>query len=301
MRHPPTFAVVVPLFEEEDRFGEFGPLLADWAAEGRDRAVVFVDDGSTDDTAVHVEKLIVEHPDSRLSLLRRPHRGKGAAVAAGLLTIESPWAGFCDVDLSTPLPHLERIFDTARRAGGLAVGSRDLAGSRLVRPEGRVREFLGRAYNRLLQALLTPGISDTQCGAKVASRQVWDRLLDRTREEGLAWDAELIALARVLGVAVHEVPVDWTHDDRTRIRVGRDGVAMVAATARIWRNVRAVARTAPAPLAGEIFDDLNAERLMEADAEHWWFRSKAAFVASTLRRSAPSHRDGWLVDVGAGA
>jgi 2-polyprenyl-3-methyl-5-hydroxy-6-metoxy-1,4-benzoquinol methylase len=273
--------------------------------------VLFVDDGSSDATADLVEKLLAERPDSPLTLLRQPHRGKGAAVAAGLAAAETPWAGFCDLDLSTPLPHLERILDTAKRAGGLAIGSRDLPGSRLLRPEGHAREFLGRAYNRLLQALLTPGISDTQCGAKAASREVWAVLLDHCREPGLAWDAELIAVARAVGIRVHEVPVDWSHDDRTRVRVGRDGLAMVAATPRIWRNARRAARTkaattdpatAAAPVeAGEVFDDVNAERLMEADAEHWWFRSKAAFVASSLRRFATPRGEGWLVDIGAGA
>ena len=34
----------------------------------------------------------------------------------------------------------------------LAIGSRDLASSRLIRPESRGRETLGKAYNRLLQA-----------------------------------------------------------------------------------------------------------------------------------------------------
>ncbi len=306
------FTVVVPVFnEEENRFGEFGPVLADWGAAGSDRAVLFVDDGSSDATADLVEKLFAERSDGRLSLLRRPHQGKGAAVAAGLAAADTLWAGFCDLDLSTPLPHLERILETARRVGGLAIGSRDLPGPRLLRPESHAREFLGKAYNRLLQALLTPGISDTQCGAKVASREVWRELLDQCHEPGLAWDAELIAVARAIGVRVHEVPVDWSHDERTRVRVGRDGLAMVAATPLIWRNARrAPARTtattttpvpAPAAEAGEVFDDVNAERLMEADAEHWWFRSKAAFVASSMRRFANPRGEGWLVDIGAGS
>ncbi len=319
---PARFTVVVPVYEEEDRFGEFGPLLADWAAAAGpgERAVVFVDDGSTDATAALVEALVASRPDSAMSLLRRPHRGKGAAVSAGLAATDSPWAGFCDLDLSTPLAHLERILDAAQRTGGLAIGSRDLPGSHLLRPESSTRELLGRAYNRLLQAVLTPGITDTQCGAKVAPAPVWKALLERCREEGLAWDAELVAVATALDVGVHEVPVDWSHDERTRVRVGRDGLAMLAATPRIWRNVRTVARTAPTePMAGpaaaasaqestdaatppEVFDAVNAERLMEADADHWWFRSKAAFVSSALRRCvSPGGGDGWLVDVGAGA
>jgi hypothetical protein len=91
----------------------------------------------------------------------------------------------------------------------LAIGSRDLATSTLLRPESPVREALGRTYNRLLQATITPGVVDTQCGAKVASRAVWEAVLAHTTELGFAWDAEAIAVARALGIEVQEVPIDW--------------------------------------------------------------------------------------------
>jgi len=53
---------------------------------------------------------------------------------------------------------------------------------------------------------------------------------------------------------------------------------------------------------GEVFDDRNAELLMASDREHWWFRSKAAFIATALRRTADGPPGGgWLVDAGAGA
>jgi SAM-dependent methyltransferase len=249
-------------------------------------------------------------------LLARPHEGKGAAVAAGLAAVAGSTLGFCDADLSTPLDQLERIRRAATRAEVLAIGSRDLATSRLVRPEGRLREALGRTYNRLLQATITPGVVDTQCGAKVASRAVWEAVLPRCAERGFAWDAEVIAVALALGIAVQEIPIEWRHDDRSGVHLLRDGAAMVGATPRIWRSARRAARAAvpaggqaaaaPRPAAprptGEVFDDRNAELLMTSDREHWWFRSKAAFVATALRRTARAPQgDGWLVDAGAGA
>ena len=49
---------------------------------------------------------------------------------------------FCDLDLSTPLPELERIVAAGSRRGVLAIGSRDVTGSSVVRPESRTREAL---------------------------------------------------------------------------------------------------------------------------------------------------------------
>ena len=109
--------------------------------------------------------------------------------------------------LAGELDDLHRIYRAAMRADVLATGSRDLATSTLVRRESRVREMLGRAYNRLVQATVAPGIVDTQCGAKVARRSVWERILPWCGESGYAWDAEAIAVALALGVPVQEVPI----------------------------------------------------------------------------------------------
>ncbi len=315
-----AFALVVPLFDEAGRFEEYGGQLVDWVrTRPAGSELVFVDDGSRDATAALVQALIAATPGVAVRLLRRPHEGKGAAVAAGLASTGTPYAGFCDADLATPLHQLERILRVAERGRTLAIGSRDLATSTLIRPEGRVREALGRTYNRLLQATITPGVVDTQCGAKVASREVWDRILPHCSEKGFAWDAEAIAVATALGVKVQEVPIEWRHDERSGVNLVRDGAAMVLATPRIWRSARRARQSAPpAPGAtaaspppaaavgggptGEVFDDRNAGLLMASDREHWWFRSKAAFIATALRRTDPGDAGrGWLVDAGAGA
>lgn len=275
-------ALVVPLYQEADRFGEYGKQLVDFVRllpPGSE--VVFVDDGSTDATTDLVEELLASEAGAPARLLRRPHEGKGAAVAAGLASTTAPYAAFCDLDLSTPLDQLELIVAAARRADVLAIGSRDLSTSRLEQPEGRVREALGRAYNRLLQATVTPGVVDTQCGAKAGSRRVWDEVLPLTREHGFAWDAEAVAVALALGVPVQEVPILWRHDERSKVSVGSDGLKMVGATPRIWLRARRARRAGP------------------LEERHWWFRSKAALVATAIRRTGGGR--GVLVDAGGGA
>jgi dolichyl-phosphate beta-glucosyltransferase len=326
-----ALGVVVPVFDEADRLTDYGKPLVDFVLRlPAGSRLLFVDDGSADGTPERVEELIGDLPGAPVDLLRRPHRGKGAAVAAGLRALDTPLRGFCDVDLSTPLDDLARIAAAAARSGGLAIGSRDLTTSTLVQTEGPVREALGRLYNRLLQATVTPGVVDTQCGAKVAPGAVWEAVLAHCGEEGFAWDAEVVAVALARGIEVVQVPIAWRHDERSKVNVGRDGLAMLAATPRIRRSRRqAAAAPVPAgearvpvaaaavpagaggpavgvrdaaPLPGEVFDDENAALLGGSDRTHWWFRSKAALVATALRRTArPRPERGWLVDLGGGA
>ena len=299
-----SLTLVVPLYNEAARFDSFAADLAAFVAgqpEGSE--LVFVDDGSTDDTATMVEKFIASAPRCRTRLLRRPHRGKGAALQAALSTASTPVAGFCDLDLSTPLADFARITRAARQAPVVAIGSRDLAASHITKQEGVVREFLGRAYNRAVQLLVTPGIVDTQCGAKVAQTDLWREILPRCREEGFAWDVEVVAVANSLDIPVLEIAIEWRHDEGSQVRVLHDGIAMLQALPRIRRNVvrrpgRPSTRGTCGPETG-VFDDHNAAALAGADAAHWWFRSKATLVAWTLRRWEPE--PGRLVDLGAGA
>lgn len=327
----PPLGLVVPVYDEAARLADYVKLLADFGASlPSGSEVLFVDDGSTDGTADLIDDILHEVPDAPARVLRRPHIGKGGTVAAGLQALATPLRGFCDLDISTPLDDLLGIAAVAGRAGALAIGSRDLTGSTLVKAESPAREALGRAYNRLLQVVVTPGVVDTQCGAKVAPAKVWEAVLTHCQETGFAWDAEVIAVAQALGIEVVEVPVRWRHDERSKVNVGRDGLAMVAATPRIWRAAKRAAATVRASgtgieVAGSrehvdqggVFDDSNAALLARSDRSHWWFRSKAAFVATALRRTnrpldepvpgsghVDDHPDsgrGWLVDLGAGA
>jgi dolichyl-phosphate beta-glucosyltransferase len=254
MSQPATFSVIVPVYNEAQRFGERAPELARFVRglpSGSE--LLIVDDGSTDRTRALVRAFLDAEPGMPGRLLARPHEGKGAAVRAGLLAASGGYAGFCDVDLSTPLADLLRLFDVAREGPVLAIGSRDLPGSRVLKAQHPVREGLGKTYNRLVRRVLTPGVHDTQCGAKAAAASVWADVLAWSREPGFAWDVEVVALARRRGFGVREVPVSWVNDPRTRVRLGRDGAAMVAAVPRILRTVRA-APPAPArmpePMAG---------------------------------------------------
>ena len=75
---------------------------------------------------------------------------------------------------------------------------------------------------------------------------------------GFAWDAEVVALAARFRFRVAEVPIAWSHDPRSKVRVLRDGVGMWRAIPRIWRRHRG-SGPASATVASEIFDIANAE------------------------------------------
>jgi dolichyl-phosphate beta-glucosyltransferase len=303
----PSLSLVVPLFNEEARFQEHAAELAEFIDRHADGSeLIFVDDGSADRTVEVVQRFVAARRSARVRLIRRRHLGKGAAICAGLEAARGEYAAFCDVDLATPLDDLDLVVVAARMTGGLVVASRGLPTSGFVHHETRRRELLGRLYNRLVQLTLTPGISDTQCGAKAAPTALWHKILSYCSEKGFAWDVEAISIAQRLGFAVREVGVQWTHDERTRVRVARDGAAMVLAVPRLVKRRRLISRsvepTTRAMSDATVFDDGRRATLLDHDTSHWWFRSKSAIVASVLGKHAPKRAlDGVLLDIGAGA
>jgi dolichyl-phosphate beta-glucosyltransferase len=296
-----SLTLVVPLYNESLRvLSSANALAAFVAGYAPGSELLFVDDGSTDETPALIRRFMAQHAHLPVRLLGQPHLGKGAAVSAGLRWASTEVAAFCDVDLATPLGELGRVVDAAARAPVLAIGSRGTGSSRITRRQARPRELLGRAFNKVVQLAVVPGVVDTQCGAKAAPTVVWKEILGHSVEAGLAWDVEVIGLARTFGVPVQEVGIEWRHRDGSRVRVVRDGVRMLLALPRIRRRVATIRRARATSGAGRgPFDAEMAGVLASADATHWWFRCKATLVSLALRRSASTR--GWLVDLGAGA
>jgi dolichyl-phosphate beta-glucosyltransferase len=210
---PPWMTVVIPAFNEERRL----PLtLAAVVAYFRERGVPFevlvADDGSADGTAC-----LAAGAGAEVRVLRLPHRGKGAAVRAGVLASGGDLVLMTDADLSTPITELDRLVAALARSD-VAIGSRNVDGARVAVPQGLGRRVMGRAFNLLVRALLLPGLRDTQCGVKLYRREAALAVFDRCRTDGFAFDVEALALARRLGYQVAEVPVEWRNSPDSRVR-----------------------------------------------------------------------------------
>lgn len=235
----PSLTLVVPVFNEESRLARNGMDLINYIeSKPAGSGLIIVNDGSTDGTArVACE---IENCSSRARVVQLPHLGKGAAIAYGLAKAKTTLAGYTDVDLSTPLREVDRLFAAASRTHELVIGSRGLPEATIGNHQARVREVLGRMFNWYVQMTIAPGIKDTQCGAKFAQTTTWREILNTTREEGFAWDAEAVALAIRLGFGVLEVGIEWSHDPQTRVSVVADGMKMAWAVTRILTSLHGV-------------------------------------------------------------
>jgi dolichyl-phosphate beta-glucosyltransferase len=199
--------------------------------------IIVVDDGSRDATAATVAAFEAALPPVRL-LRHGRNRGKGFSVRQGFVHASGDYLLFSDVDLSTPIEEVEKLLAALREPCEVAIGSRALAASQVEVRQPRYREYMGRLYNRCVQALAVPGIQDTQCGFKCFRRDAALAICARMTAEGFGFDVEMLYLARHLGYRVREVPVVWRHAPQSRVRLWQDPVSMLGELVRIrWRDL----------------------------------------------------------------
>jgi dolichyl-phosphate beta-glucosyltransferase len=207
----PWLSVVMPAYDEAGRILPTLLSVTLYLRElGRPFELIVVDDGSRDATRDVVSRFAAEHPEARLLALGR-HRGKGAAVRAGMQGASGAWLLLDDADGATPIGELDRLLVPAAAGAAIAIGSRALRapGVRIEASLGRL--VVGRTFARLVQWLAVPGVADTQCGFKLFRRDAAQALFARQRLERFGFDVEVLHVARRLGFAIAEVPVNWNN------------------------------------------------------------------------------------------
>lgn len=233
-----SISVIVPAYNEKKWLGTTLPAIWDYLREHySDFELIIVDDGSTDSTAAIAQEFVKVDSDARL-ISDSPNRGKGYAVRTGIMEARKDLVLFCDADFATPIEEVENLEAQIDAGFDIAIASRAVSGSQLMIHQPWYRESGGRVLNRIIQLMAVPGIHDTQCGFKLFKRTVAREIFSRCRENGWAFDVEVLHIAIRMGYRIAEVPVHWTHKEGSKVRVLRDAFRMMMALMRIARRYR---------------------------------------------------------------
>jgi putative flippase GtrA len=240
--HAPQVEIVVPVRDEErDLAPGIRRLVAylDRAFPFR-AAVTIADNSSTDGTWAAALALAAELDGVHAVRLERP--GRGHALRRTWSASHAEVLAYMDVDLSTELNALlPLVAPLLSGHSDVAIGTRLARGARVVR--GPRREVISRCYNVLLHATLGTRFSDAQCGFKAIRADKARLLLPLTRDTGWFFDSELLVLAERAGLRIHEVPVDWTDDPDSRVKVVATALADLHGIARMrWGFLRGTPR-----------------------------------------------------------
>lgn len=238
---PPVVSLVVPCFNESARIPELIKALRRWDPPFGHAEVIAVDDGSSDDTYSLLQQAaedLAGHVDIRVERLEQ-NAGKGAAVRHGIAVAGGTYTVFLDADLSVGLDEIAPTISRLDQAGAdIAFGSRHHPESVIPEAQPLRRQLGGRAINLAARALGLTSSRDTQCGFKVLRRDAASYLFPLVRDNGFAFDIELLYLAERLRYSVIEVPVTWSHRDGSTVSPVRDGLAILRTMVSIRRRWR---------------------------------------------------------------
>lgn len=215
--------IVIPCYNESARLhvNEFERFLD---ADPMRCTLIFVDDGSRDQTLTVLERIRTGY-EKRVVVLRQPvNRGKAEAVRYGMnyaFSQQLPFAGFWDADLATPLAAIASFVSLLANDPKLdmILGARvRLLGHQIDRKASR--HYAGRVFATAASAALRLPVYDTQCGAKLfrctpQMREVFEKpFLSR-------WIFDIEIIARYLALmasreeavrGIYELPLDTWND-----------------------------------------------------------------------------------------
>jgi glycosyltransferase involved in cell wall biosynthesis len=232
-RKPPTYSIIIPAYNESQRIeATLERVLAYVSKMGWTAEVIVVNDGSRDATPELVREWARRNPIVRL--VENPgNRGKGYSVRHGMVEAVGEVLLFTDADLSSPIYEAEKLIAAIHQGADIAIGSRWLRAELQTERQPLYRQFFGRIFNLLLRIVLGLRFKDTQCGLKAFTQRAAQAIFPRQRIERWGFDPEILFLARQAGMAIAEVPVEWAHDERSKISPIRDGFRMFTEMLRI--------------------------------------------------------------------
>jgi glycosyltransferase involved in cell wall biosynthesis len=233
-----THSIVVPAYDESARLGSsLEKILAYVQKRGWRAEILVVNDGSRDNTAEIARSF--ERLYGAVRLIENPgNRGKGYSVRNGMLHASGERLLFTDADLSSPIEESEKLLAALDAGAEVAMGSRWLQRELQRERQPLHRQFLGRLFNFVLRMILGLKHKDTQCGFKAFTRRAADVIFPRQQIERWGFDPEILYLAKKFHLKIAEVPVEWAHDDRSKINPVVDGIKMATELLRVrWYDV----------------------------------------------------------------
>ena len=156
LKMPDLISIVVPCYNEEETINIFyGELKKDLSSiENTDHEIIFVDDGSKDNTIHLIRQLAADDDHVRYISFSR-NFGKESAMYAGLTATKGDYVAVMDADMQDPPALIAEMYDLIRDPEK----EYDCIGTRRKTRKGEppIRSFFARLFYKIIN-----GISDTE-------------------------------------------------------------------------------------------------------------------------------------------
>lgn len=237
--------IIVPCYNEADRINV--DSFVDFF-KSNDYHVCFVNDGSKDNTLTVLENLKNKIGSNCDVLNLTKNGGKAEAIRQGIINIidaDFDYIGFFDADLATPLSEINYFikFCDGKLKHDIIMGSRfSRLGADIKRTT--TRHYIGRVFSTLASLILNLKVYDTQCGAKLFSRKIYEKVFNDEFISKWIFDIEILFRAiRIFGLAyvnknTIEIPLNkWSEKNNSKLKWS-DFIKVPFELFVIWKSFR---------------------------------------------------------------
>lgn len=210
--------IVIPVYnnghELEDSVEELYNFLSknfehDWK-------IIIANNASKDNTLQVAKQLSEKYP--KVTFTHTDVQGRGNALTKDWLNSDADIVSYMDVDLATRLDAFPALIGLiADEKTHITTGSRYHNKSKIKRLP--MRYFLSWGYNLLTRLYLGAKFKDAQCGFKAMSNKAAQEILPLVKDGFWFWDTEMMYIAQKMGYKVTEVPVTWTEDPDSGVKI----------------------------------------------------------------------------------
>ncbi len=228
---PQQVDIVIPVYNEEKILAKSIATLVEFLSK---RAffswkIIIADNASTDKTLEIARDLSTQ--DDHLEVLHIDKLGRGLALRTAWMSSQAEITSYMDVDLSTNLNYFPLAIEGLKCGYDISIGSRLMQAS-LTRRSVK-REIISRGYNTLIKMMFLNPFSDAQCGFKVIKTRVARDLLPQVKDNEWFFDTELLLKAVGKGYRIFELPVEWTEDLDSRVKIFKTAAQDVTGLIRV--------------------------------------------------------------------
>ncbi|TSC74380.1 MAG: Glycosyltransferases involved in cell wall bioproteini [Parcubacteria group bacterium Gr01-1014_44] len=224
-------SVIIPSYNEEKRIAKTLLAVDDFLRrQNYEYEILVVNDGSKDKTAEVVGSLKEQVKNLKL-IDEKINHGKGWVVRRGMLEAHGEFRLFMDADNSTTIDQVINFLPYFNSGYDIVIGSRRMTGAVIAVHQPWIRDFLGGIFRFIVHMLVPLGVTDSQAGFKVFSQKAAEAVFKKQTIFRWAFDVEILAIARLLGFKVKEVPIHWVNDTESHVKLS----GMIKMLLEVWR------------------------------------------------------------------
>ena len=219
-------SIVIPFFNEEKRLEPRLTQSINYLTTNLNKPleIVFVDDGSTDQTLSLLNQTRDRFPHLEINAISYPvNGGKGLAVKRGVLAARGKKILVTDADFSIDLDETAKFIEKLEDAD-IVIGSKKHLLANTVNHQKMPRRILGKGFTALSNFILGLSFTDITCGFRAFRSEPAKLLFSKQVMSRWSYDAETLFLAKKFNYRVCELPVKWHHIEGSKVSPIRDTI-----------------------------------------------------------------------------